>query len=137
MTTLYPRQDGRPLPAWSDLSADIREHLAAQVPARLQRIMYNVEVGEVPEGQFAEAVAGADRRLAALLAAEPDARRYFGNWTFTAVADTSDPMRAAEAEYYLCDALIEYGERHYGDRAGVWSLPILDPALYGLFKESS
>ncbi|MFJ5733934.1 hypothetical protein [Streptomyces microflavus] len=44
-------------------------------------------------------------------------------------------MRAAEAEYYLCDALIEYGERHYGDRAGVWSLPVLDRSLYGRYAE--
>ncbi|MER7514817.1 hypothetical protein [Streptomyces sp. NPDC126499] len=136
MTTHYPRRDGRPLAGWIDLPADIREHLASQVPARLQRIMYNTEVGEVPADQFAAAIAEADRKLAELLAADPDARQYFGDWTFAAVADTSDPMGAAEAEYYLCDALIEYGERHYGDRAGVWSLPILDPSLYGLFKES-
>lgn len=132
MATQYPRGGGRVLPAWSEIPLDDREHLAGQTPHRLQRIMYQAHVGEVPEAQFAAAVTAADRRLHELLADEPEARLYFGDWTFASVTEEPDRMRAAEAEYYLCDALIEYGNQRHGS---VWNLPVLDSALYGLFKE--
>ncbi|MGM9335610.1 hypothetical protein [Streptomyces murinus] len=126
------RENGIPLPEWSALSAETREHLAGQTPYRLQKIMYACEVGDVPADAFAADVAAADHRLHKLLVAEPAARRYFGDWTFAKVAHDSDPMRAAEAEYYLCDALIEYGNQHHGS---VWdkTFPVLDHALYGRY----
>lgn len=129
MARHYPREDGRPLPDWSELPAAVREDLAAQTPARLQRVMYACEVDTVPADAFAADIAAADHRLRALLEAEPTARRYFGDWTFAKVAHEPDPMRAAEAEYYLCDALIEYGNQYYG---WVWdtSFPVLDHTLY-------
>ncbi|GAA2474735.1 hypothetical protein GCM10023100_53270 [Actinocorallia cavernae] len=128
----YPRENGIPLPEWSAFSAETREHLAGQTPYRLQKIMYACEVGDVPADAFAADVAAADHRLCKLLEAEPAARRYFGDWTFAKVAHDSDTMRAAEAEYYLCDALIEYGNQRYG---WVWnkSFPVLDHTLYGRY----
>ncbi|MFE1976620.1 hypothetical protein [Streptomyces hygroscopicus] len=133
MATHYPREDGIPLPDWSEIGEADREHLAQQTPHRLQTIMYACEVGAVPAHAFAADIAAADRRLRALLNAEPAASRYFGNWTFAKVAHETDPMRAAEAEYYLCDALIEYGNQHYG---WVWdkSFPVLDHTLYGRYE---
>ncbi|WP_030670640.1 hypothetical protein [Streptomyces rimosus] len=132
MAAQYPREDGRPLPDWPRLPLDDREHLATQAPYRLQTIMYATHVGEVPADHFAAAVADADRKLQQLLADEPEARQYFGDLTFAGVAHEPDPMVAAEREYYLCDALIEYGNQHHGS---VWNLPVLDPALYGQFEE--
>jgi hypothetical protein len=133
MATHYPREHGVPLPDWAELPADVRKHLASQTPYRLQTIMYACEVGEVPADAFAADVAAADRRLRALLDTNPTARQYFGDWTFAKVAHEPDPMRAAEAEYYLCDALIEYGNQHHG---WVWdkSFPVLDHTLYGRYE---
>ncbi len=129
--TSYSRHDGNPLPAWAALPLDIRQHLAEQVPHRLQRLMYWTNAAGVPADAFAAHVTAADVRLRELLRDEPRARSYFGDWTFAAVADTTDPMRAAEAEYYLCDALIEYDNQHH-DSPGQ---PVLDPSLYGLYEE--
>ncbi|WP_406399673.1 hypothetical protein [Streptomyces uncialis] len=128
--TQYPREDGRRLPAWETISQADREYLAGQTPYRLQTIMYATHVTAVPAAEFTADITAADRRLAALLDAETGARAYFGNWTFAKAAHETDPMRAAEAEYYLCDALIEYGNQHHG---GVWSstFPVLDHTLYG------
>lgn len=130
----YPRQDGNSrLPDWSELSTADREHLASQTPYRLQTIMYACHVDTVPEDAFAADIAAADQRLRALLDTEPAARAYFGAWTFAKVAHEPDPMRAAEAEYYLCDALIEYGTQHHGS---VWdeSFPVLDHTLHGRYE---
>ncbi|GCD37958.1 hypothetical protein OEIGOIKO_05768 [Streptomyces chrestomyceticus JCM 4735] len=134
MAAQYPREDGRTLPDWSDLPLDTREHLATQTPYRLQTIMYATNVGEVPADHFAAAVADADRKLRQLLTDEPAARQYFGDMAFAGVAHETDPMVAAEREYYLCDALIEYGNQHHGS---VWNLPVLNRDLYGQFKEQS
>ncbi|MEU5973666.1 hypothetical protein [Streptomyces sp. NPDC047315] len=133
MTSLYPREDGCPLPEWQTLPLDMRANLAQQTPYRLQTIMYACDVGTVPPGAFAADVAAADRRLQALLDATPAARQYFGIWTFAKVAHEPDPMRAAEAEYYLCDALIEYGNQHHG---WVWdpSFAVLDHTLHGRYE---
>lgn len=135
MTTQYPRHDGTPLPEWSAIRQDVREHLAQQAPHRLQRIMYRTHVGDVPPAEFAAHISEADRKLRELLATDPNAVQYFGVWTFASVADEPDPMRAAEAEYYFCDALIEYGNRYYA--GGPWGVPVLDPSLYGLYEDPS
>ncbi|MEU2789030.1 hypothetical protein [Streptomyces sp. NPDC007100] len=132
MAVQYPREHDRTLPDWSELPLNTREHLASQTPHRLQRIMYCTHVGEVPAEHFAAAVAEADRKLRQLLADEPAARQYFGDATFAGVAHETDPMVAAEREYYLCDALIEYGNQHH---SSVWNLPVLNRDHYGLFEE--
>ncbi|MEU8095343.1 hypothetical protein [Streptomyces rubiginosohelvolus] len=128
--TAYPRQDGTPLRDWADLSPDTREWLAEQVPHRLQRLMYETNAVDVPADAFATHTAAADQRLRKLMRDDPNALAYFNGWTFAAVADTTDPMRAAEAEYHLCDALIEYGFQHH-DAPGA---PVLDATLYGLYE---
>lgn len=128
--TAYPRQDGRALPDWSSLALEDRQHLAEQVPHRLQRLMYETNAVDVPAEAFAAHAAAADLRLQELLREDPNALAYFNGWTFAAVADTTDPVRAAEAEYHLCDALIEYGFQHH-DAPGA---PVLDTALYGLYE---
>ncbi|MFD3848737.1 hypothetical protein ACFWVB_22930 [Streptomyces microflavus] len=127
----YPRQDGTQLRDWADLRPDTREGLAEQVPHRLQRLMYETNAVDVPADAFAAHITAADNKLQELLRDDPNARAYFGNWTFAAVADTTDPVRAAEAEYHLCDALIEYGFQHH-DAPGT---PVLDTTLYGLYEK--
>ncbi|MFJ1647992.1 hypothetical protein [Streptomyces sp. NPDC088258] len=126
MASSYSRIDGYPLPDWSKVAADDRESLMEEVPDRLKRVMYPgaADTDAVPDSDFARHAAEADKRLAALIAREPKARQYFGSWTFAKVTKEPDPRRAAEAEYYLCDALIEYGNQYYG---WVWSkdFPVL------------
>ncbi|MCM2391323.1 hypothetical protein [Streptomyces albipurpureus] len=129
--TSYPRQDGRPLPAWTAMCLEARQDLAEETPHRLQRLMYMSNAVDVPADAFAAHTAAAGRRLRKLLRDDPNAMAYFNGWTFAAAADTADPMRAAEAEYYLCDALIEYGAQVH-DFPGH---PVLDPSLYGLYEE--
>ncbi|MEU0990683.1 hypothetical protein [Streptomyces sp. NPDC005953] len=129
--TSYPRQDGRPLPAWTAMSLEARQDLAEETPHRLQRLMYMSNAVDVPADVFAAHTAAADRRLRLLLSDEPGARVYFGTWTFADVVHTADPLLAAEAEYYLCDALIEYGAQVH-DTPGQ---PVLDPSLYGLYED--
>ncbi|WP_330479950.1 hypothetical protein OG301_39095 (plasmid) [Streptomyces platensis] len=118
------------LPPWAEVDPGTREHLAAQVPCRLQRVMYGSEVGDPDPGHFAAAVVEADRRLRALCADRPDVGELFGDLTFAGVAFEDDRMLAAEREYYLCDALIQYGNAHFG---GVWSLPVFDPEWLGMY----
>ncbi|MGW0536178.1 hypothetical protein [Streptomyces sp. NPDC003032] len=126
MAPHYPRADGSPLPPWSQIPSQTRENLAEQVPDRLKRVMYPRarDTDAVPTADFTHHAIEADAHLAALLDAEPNARDYFGSWTFATVTDEPNPMRAAEAEYYLCDALIEYGARYCGH---VWddTFPVL------------
>ncbi|MCI4045626.1 hypothetical protein [Streptomyces sp. TRM75563] len=105
---------------------DTQQWLAEQVPHRLQRLMYESNAVDVPAAH----TAAADTRLRELLRNEPRARAYFGDWTFAAVTDTTDPMRAAEAEYYLCDALIEYGNQYHRSPGQ----PVLDTSLKGLYE---
>ncbi|MFJ1857593.1 hypothetical protein ACIOHA_09800 [Streptomyces anulatus] len=128
--TSYPRQHGHRLQAWAAKPLDTRQWLAEQVPHRLQRLMYESNAVDVPADAFAAHTAAADTRLRELLRDEPRARAYFGDWTFAAVVDTTDRMRAAEAEYYLCDALIEYGNQHHSSPGQ----PVLDTSLKGLYE---
>jgi hypothetical protein len=78
--------------------------------------MYGTDEG-VLESDFVQHIAQADQRLTELVAADDTARLYLDGQTFAAVLDP-DPLRAAEAEYYLCDALIEYSNRPGND--GSW-----------------
>ncbi|MFJ9508440.1 hypothetical protein ACIRPZ_32215 [Streptomyces anulatus] len=128
--TSYPRQDGSTLQPWASKPLDTHEWLAEQVPHRLQRLMYESNAVDVPADAFAEHAAAADIRLRELLRDEPRARAYFNGWTFAAVVDTTDRMRAAEAEYYLCDALIEYGNQYHRSPGQ----PVLDTSLKGLYE---
>ncbi|QYA95801.1 hypothetical protein KZO11_20175 [Streptomyces anulatus] len=128
--TSYPRQDGSTLQAWASKPLDTHEWLAEQVPHRLQRLMYESNAVDVDGDAFAAHAAAADIRLRELLRDEPRARAYFNGWTFAAVVDTTDRMRAAEAEYYLCDALIEYGNQFHRSPGQ----PVLDTSLKGLYE---
>ncbi|MFE3016708.1 hypothetical protein [Streptomyces sp. NPDC059256] len=113
------------------MSLEARQDLAEETPHRLQRLMYMSNAVDVPDAAFAAHTAAADRRLRKLLRDDPNALAYFNGWTFADVVNTVDPMRAAEAEYYLCDALIEYGTQVH-DTPGQ---PVLDPSLYGLYED--
>jgi hypothetical protein len=135
MATNYPREDGRPLPDWAELPSATREHLAGQTPHRLKTLMYPqaTDWDAIPPDDFTTHADAADGRLRDLLASEPAARAYFGAWTFAKVAHEPDPMRAAEAEYHLCDALIEYASQHHD---GVWNpaFTVLDPTLFDHYR---
>ncbi|MEU0956889.1 hypothetical protein ABZ353_31855 [Streptomyces niveus] len=129
--THTPRQT---LGAWSDIDLATREHLAAQTPHRLQRVMYGANVWDADPGHFIPAVAEADARLRDLCAERPDAARLFGDLTFASVASEPDTMLAAEREYYLCDALIDYAARHFGH---IWTdFPVLDRKWLGMFHDT-
>ncbi|MFE3086440.1 hypothetical protein ACFXGM_23370 [Streptomyces albidoflavus] len=127
----YPRVDGTTLPPWAAVHPLSKEVLIEQVPHRLQRLMYESNAVDVPAAEFAAHVAAADIRLKALLRESACARSYFKGWTFAAVADTTNREAAAEAEYHLCDALIEYGFMHSEEPGH----PVLDTALKGLYAE--
>jgi hypothetical protein len=120
----------RPTPPWETIDPDTRAALEEQTPAHLQRLMYGPEVDHslVPRGQFAADVARADEWLTGLCEEDPDAARVFRGLTF------ADATWSGQHEYYLCDALVEWGEARHFDGAGVWSLPVLRD-LVGRYDE--
>ncbi|RKN07289.1 hypothetical protein [Streptomyces radicis] len=129
MTNHTPRPN---LPPWTTVPLDTREHLAEQTPARLQRVMYGTDT-DIPPEHFARDVAWADARLRELCSDQPTAATWFGDLTFAGVAQEPDRMLAAEREYYLCDALIEYAAKYY---THVWvDFPVIDPEWFGKFTD--
>ncbi|MDH6122384.1 hypothetical protein ABH930_006731 [Kitasatospora sp. GAS204A] len=120
---------------WEEISEHSRWTLAEYPGIRLQRIMYGGyegEMGAVPADAFALDCAASDVRLEALRAADrDDAGVVFADLSFGAVvAPGTSADRRARAEYYLCDALIEYANRH---DVGYWA-PAIDPSFPGRYR---
>lgn len=107
----------RPTTPWHSIDPHERAALEEQTPARLQRVMYGPDVDHdrIPTAQFTADVARADAWLTELRATDT------ATWS-------------GRHEYYLCDALIEWGEAHHHDGAGVWSLPVIRD-LVGRYDE--
>ncbi|WP_370220502.1 hypothetical protein [Kitasatospora sp. GAS1066B] len=86
----------------------------------------------MPADAFALDCAASDVRLEALRAADrDDAGVVFADLSFGAVvAPGTSADRRARAEYYLCDALIEYANRH---DVGYWA-PAIDPSFPGRYR---
>ncbi|MER6913988.1 hypothetical protein ABT354_20135 [Streptomyces sp. NPDC000594] len=125
---------GPGLQPWEKKDAETRADLAAQTPARLQRLMYYQDEG-IPQDEFLRDVAAADRRLDELRAADAEAGMVFEGLTFAGVVNADTPDDAARMEYLLCDALIEYGNDRYG---WVWAreFPVLDSDLLGKYDRA-
>ncbi|GAA1131454.1 hypothetical protein [Streptomyces javensis] len=118
----------RPTPPWENLDPLTRASLEDQTPARLQRVMYGLgeDYDQIPVGEFTADIARADRWLNELRAKDPEAARIFHGLTF------ADAAWSGRAEYYLCDALIEWGNAHHD--AGVWGLPVIRD-LFGKYDK--
>ncbi|MFE5853556.1 hypothetical protein ACFQ61_10130 [Streptomyces sp. NPDC056500] len=132
LVALQPPSIG--LPPWDTVTPGTRAGLIECVPARLQRLMYTTDE-DIPDDEFAQDVAEADRRLAELVAADAEAALVFEGLTFAGVAHAPSPEAAAEHEYYLCDALITYASDRYD---GIWSaeFPVLDQAWLHRYRQS-
>ncbi|KAB8162931.1 hypothetical protein FH609_004180 [Streptomyces sp. 3MP-14] len=110
MATHTPPPDLEP---WETLDPAMRATLASQVPARLQRVMYGADHDSPDPADFRTDIAWADARLTELCAHDHIAARRFGTLTFASVAHEPNRQLAAEREYYLCNALIDYANQHH------------------------
>jgi len=125
--------DGQPLTPWEEIPDWSRLPLTEHPGQRLQRTMYGIQVGNVPARVFAADCTAADDRLERLRAAEPDdAAVVFAGLSFSAVAVGGNAEQRARTEYYLCNTLADYAQRHQvADR----DHPVLDRSLLGLYPE--